>query len=776
MKKTIYITTGILFFLIGLAVFGYIFLGRLISDEAVKNRITSMLKDFGTARLDNAHVDFVDGLTIDNFSFKGSCPDLLGKSFVIPKMLLKHDLQGILKGHLNINQAIVIGPQLTIDKPTDIWSLLNALKANFDNSPLPLYTGALRNGVELRDLKVHIKESIETQSPEVKVSGINVTFTPYAGSFEDIIIKGIIADPLLGNYSLNMRLRPGVPSLDIEIGTNDMVMSEEFCQRFPYIGKMLWDSYKPLGKMKVFCKASFNNQDGQQKSDHLVTVNLNGLEMKYEKWPKRIYNMSGDIEINTEKVYLKDLIGYIKSGDYTSQAVFNGEVDLYGPKRTFILTIPNVFLNQEILQDVPEIGEYIWSKSHPNGLVDVTFQYNKETEEKERYYLEVVCKGLEVQPAEMPFPITYVNGQIKLCDNILLFKNASGYIQCGNQAIFSEMNGVYDMNSGRRIFNFHAPSLDITNSFLESLPNKGIGEKIITNFSPAGKVEINANFQQFKEQKDNDYSVELHLKDCDITDGKYKIPFRGVGGRVEVNKKGFSSKHIEARCSGGNIEGALSVETATEPYYYSGEMNFSHVELKDLMQKITNTGKTWSGKLSGNIIFQGKGTDTNSICADGQIQIEEGHLSDVPIVLSIFNILNLSIPKKESFRTAQINFNVKDGVVTIEEGRLYSDTVELIGRGTVKLTGDIDVKIVAGFSKDFFSEIPIVGKIFDYVVGGVRKQLTMVEINGTFLEPQSRSIAFKPLTTSIRNMFDLLPKNNQGLVPEKPVIEEKPSE
>ena len=775
MKKIIYIAGG-LFFLIGMAFFGYIFLGRLISDEAIKNRVAGMLKDFGSVRLDNAHVDFLEGLSIDNLSFDGTCADLLGKSFVIPKILLKHDLQGIIKGRLNINQAIVIGPQITIEKPTDIWSLLNALKANFDKAPLPLYTGALRNGVEIRDLKVHIKENPETQSPEIKVSGINVTFVPYAGSFEDIIIKGNVADPLLGSYSLNMRLRPNVPSLDIEIGTNDIVMSEEFCQRFPYIGKMLWDSYKPSGKMKAFCRASFNNQDGQQKKDYLVTFNMNGLEIKYEKWPRRIYNMSGDIEINTEKIYLKNLVGYIKSGDYTSQAVFNGEVDLYGPKKTFILTIPNVFLKQEILQDVPEIGEYIWSKARPNGLVDVVFQYNKETEEKERYYLEVTCKGLEVKSPEMPFPISYVNGQIKLCDNIMLFKNASGYIQCGDQAVFSEMNGVYDMNSGRRIFNFHAPSLDITRSFLEHLPNKGIGEKLLTNLNPAGKVEINANFQHFKEQKDNDYSVELNLKDCDITDGKYKIPFRGVGGRVEVNKKGFSSKHIEAKCYGGHIEGTISVETETEPYLYHGEMNFSQVELKDIIQKIANSENSLSGKLSGNIVFQGKGTDTNNICADGKIQIDEGHLSDVPIVLSIFNILNLSIPKKESFRTAQINFNVKDGIVNIEEGRLYSDTVELIGRGTVKLTGDIDIKVVAGFSRDFFSEIPIVGKIFDYIVGGVRKQLTMVEINGTFLKPESRSIAFKPLTTSIRSMFDLLPKSNQDVVPEKPVIEEKPSE
>ncbi len=775
MKKIIYIAGGF-FFLVGMAFLGYFYLERITSDEAIKNRLVGVLKDFGMVKLDNAHFDFLEGISIDNLSFDGACADLQGKSFVIPRILLKHDLQGIVKGRLTINQAIVIGPQLTIAKPTDIWALLNAIKENFNKAPLPLYTGALRNGVEIRDLKVHIMENPETQSEEIKVSGINVTFVPYAGSFEDVIIKGNVEDPLLGSYSFTMQLRPNVPSLDIEICANNMVMSEEFCQRFPYIGKMLWDTYKPSGKLKVFCRAAFNNQDGLQKKDYLVTVTMNGLEMKYEKWPRRIYNLSGGIEINTEKIYLKDLVGYIKSGDYTSQAVFNGEVDLYGPKKTLILTIPNVFLNQEILQDIPEIGEYIWSKARPNGLVDVVYQYNKETEQKERYYLEVTCKGLEVKPPDIPFPVSYVNGQIKLCDNILLFKNASGFIQCGDQAVFSEMNGVYDMNSGRRIFNFHAPSLDITRSFLEHLPNKGIGEKLLTSLNPAGKVEINANFQHFKEQKDNDYSVEINLKDCDITAGQYNIPFRGVAGRVEVNKKGFSSKHIDAKCYGGHVEGTLSVETETEPYLYRGEMNFSRVELKDIIQKVADPENTWSGKLSGNIIFQGKGTDTNSICADGQVQIDEGYLSDVPIVLSVFNILNLSIPKKESFRNAQINFNVKDGIVNVEKGRLYSDTVELIGRGTVKLTGDIDIKVVAGFSKDFFSEIPLVGKIFDFVVGGVRKQLTMVEINGTFSKPESKSLAFKPLTTSIKSMFDLLPKSNSEEVSENKISGEKASQ
>ena len=72
------------------------------------------------------------------------------------------------------------------------------------------------------------------------------------------------------------------------------------------------------------------------------------------------------------------------------------------------------------------------------------------------------------------------------------------------------------------------------------------------------------------------------------------------------------------------------------------------------------------------------------------------------------------------------------------------------------------ISIVAGFSRDFFSQIPIVGKLFDFVVGGVRKQLTMVEIGGTFLKPEGHPVPFKPFTKSIKNMFELLPKDEHG--------------
>ncbi len=762
MKKILFIVLPIVCFLTGIAVSGYIFIKRSTSEESIKSRLLSGLKDFGETQIEHARMDLLEGITIENFSFTGTSADTQGKSLKIPRLILKHKPQNLLKGQLSISNAIIIAPELTIEKPTDIWSLLDTLKANFDKIEMPVYVDVLNQGLEIRDLKIHIKENAETKSQEIKLSGVNISFLPYAGSFEDIVLKGTIADEFLGSYSFAMKLRPGVPCLEIDAQAKDIMMNDEFLERFPYIGKMLWDNYKPTGKVNAACRASFNNQNKQKKTDYAVNINLNGIEAMYENWPFLIYNLNGDVELNNEKLYLKGIVGYIRSGNHNSQAEFSGEFDLYGDKKTFVMTIPNLSVNQEFLKNIPDFGEQVWTKLQPSGVVDLTFQYNKGEVKDVRCFLAVNCKDLEIKPQGFPLPISHVSGQVKLCNDIVSFTGAGGFIQCGSQSIFTEINGVYDMKNDRKMFNLHIPNLAITEALLKDLPVNGIGEKLWTKLKPTGKVDLIANFQGFKEQKNDSYSIEINLKDCEMSDSKYNIFLSGIGGRLEIDKDRFFSKHIDAKCCGGHVEGTISVNLNTDPYQYEGDLNFSRIILEELAQKATKTEKQWSGLLYGRIKYRGVGADPKNFSAEGQFNINEGYLSNVPIIFSVFNFLNLSIPKKESFHSAEAKFIVKDGVIHIDEAKVYSDSIELNGRGNVGLNGDLHISIVAGFNRDFFSQIPFVGRLIDFVVGGVRKQLTMVEIGGTFLKPETHPVPFKPFTKSIKNMFELLPKNEHG--------------
>ena len=187
-----------------------------------------------------------------------------------------------------------------------------------------------------------------------------------------------------------------------------------------------------------------------------------------------------------------------------------------------------------------------------------------------------------------------------------------------------------------------------------------------------------------------------------MSDRKYNIFLSGVGGRLEINKSRFVSKHIDAKCCGGHVEGTLYVNIDTDPYQYEGELNFSRIILEELAQKGCENRKTVvRGFFYGRIKYWGSGTDPKNFYAEGQFNVNEGFLSEVPIIYSVFNFLNLT-SKKEIFHSAQAKFIVKDGIVHIDEGKVYSDSTELNGRGDIDLDGNMHITIVAGFSRGFF--------------------------------------------------------------------------
>jgi hypothetical protein len=124
--------------------------------------------------------------------------------------------------------------------------------------------------------------------------------------------------------------------------------------------------------------------------------------------------------------------------------------------------------------------------------------------------------------------------------------------------------------------------------------------------------------------------------------------------------------------------------------------------------------------------------------------------------LSILKLLSVSLPRKEAFHTANLKYSIKDKIVHVEELEVLSDSIELGCVGTVGFDGTIDLTVVAGLSRETFSQIPFIGGLMDFVVGGVRKKLTTVQITGTLLNPESKMVGLKPVTDSVKKIIDVL--------------------
>jgi hypothetical protein len=196
------------------------------------------------------------------------------------------------------------------------------------------------------------------------------------------------------------------------------------------------------------------------------------------------------------------------------------------------------------------------------------------------------------------------------------------------------------------------------------------------------------------------------------------------------------------------------------------------------MENFVKVQEELTGECEGNIEFQGDGDDLKSFTAKGSVKLREGYLSEIPAVLSILKLLSVSLPKKEAFHTANLEYSIKDKIVHVEELEVLSDAIELGCVGTVGFDGTIDLIVVAGLNRETFSQIPFIGGLMDFVVGGVRKKLTKVQITGTLLNPESTMIGLKPLTDSVKNIIDVLvhPKANKKKDGEMETTEEESTE
>ena len=286
---------------------------------------------------------------------------------------------------------------------------------------------------------------------------------------------------------------------------------------------------------------------------------------------------------------------------------------------------------------------------------------------------------------------------------------------------------------------------------------------------PVGRVNVALEDEINSVNGKDKHTITIDAMGCEV--GLNNLPARigsggpvritDIDGRINIEDGQLTSRNFIGIFNGGNVNGLIKLDRTTPNGAYAGNLNFEKVSLQKLMENFVKDKQKWTGECEGNVEFQGEGKGLKNLTAKGRAKLREGYLSEVPVLLSILKLLNLSIPKKETFHTANIKYSIKDKVIHVEELEVFSDSVELGCIGTAGFDGAIDLTVVAGFNKETFSQIPFIGGLMDFVVGGVRKTLTKVQITGTLSDPKSTMIGLKPFTHPIKSIFDVLSKTKE---------------
>ena len=530
-------------------------------------------------------------------------------------------------------------------------------------------------------------------------------------------------------------------------------ITETLMKMIPDVGEKVWNDYHPKGNIDLTIK--YESNEDKTVTDYSAKASCKGIAAENPFIPYDISNIIGLIENDGKNIYLKNMSGYLQNGQKTNHCMIDGVISPKSKEKRFIVSIPNLDLREEVVKSIPKKGEDIWSRYKPTGQVDFMLNYRGfEDSSKDEYVITVDGKGNEIKYADLSIELKDVIGRVIVSKNDVQLKNLRGYMINGDKLARTVGNGVYKLRSEDKKTLFNVFDLTVTEEYLDKFPK--LLKRDWFKIEPVGWVNVTLDDEVNDVDGKDRHSVIIDTKGCKAGLTNIPVTISDIEGRINVEGGQLTGRNMNGTYCGGRINGTIEADRTSPDGEYSGKLNFEKVSLQKMMESFVKEEQKWTGVCEGNIDFQGKGKDLKDFTAKGSVRLQEGQLAEVPVLLSILKLLNLSLPKKESFHTAKLKYSVKDKIINIEELEVFSDSVELGCIGTVGFDSTVDLTVVAGLNKETFSQIPFIGGLMDFVVGGVRKKLTKVQITGTLTEPKSAMIGLKPLTYPIKRIFDVL--------------------
>ncbi len=562
---------------------------------------------------------------------------------------------------------------------------------------------------------------------------------------------------------------------NISLSIPNFNITETLLKMIPDVGEKVWDDYRPEGNIDL--TVNYESNEDNSIINYTAKASCKGVKAKNPFVPYNISNIMGLLEIDGENVYLKNLSGYLLNGPKTHHSMINGMINLKNKEKKITVSIPNLDMTEDIIKSIPKNGEAIWSKYKPTGQVGFMLDYKGFADSsKDEYVITVDGKGDEVVYTDLSIEMTDVIGRVIVSKDEVKLKNMRGYIVNGNQLARTVCDGVYKLGSKDKKTLFNVFDLQVTQEFMDKFPE--ILKKDWLKIEPVGWASVIVSDDVNEKEGKDLHSIIVDGKGCEVRLINFPITMSGLEGRLKVDAEKLKSSGFTGVYCGGRCSGSIELDRTSPDGEYFGKFNFDNVSLKEAMASFSKDVQNMTGVCNGKIEIQGKGIDLENFTAKGKAKLREGFLSEIPVVLSILKLLNLSIPKKEPFHSANVKYTIKNKIINIEEFEVFSDSIELGCVGIVGFDGTIDLTVVAGLSEETFSQIPFVGKLMDYVVGGVRKKLTKVQITGTISNPQSKMIGFKPVTDSFKTIIDVLvrPKENMNENEEQDITETESTE
>ncbi|MFP4056627.1 MAG: hypothetical protein ACLF0G_07150 [Candidatus Brocadiia bacterium] len=249
---------------------------------------------------------------------------------------------------------------------------------------------------------------------------------------------------------------------------------------------------------------------------------------------------------------------------------------------------------------------------------------------------------------------------------------------------------------------------------------------------------------------------------------------QALSGRARLTPKTLDVTELDWSVCGGRVVGEFHLDSF-DPLTYWGTFDISRVDVESLVSDLGGTKNLPSGWLRGSARFHGHGEDIEGLVLEATCKVDRGRLYELPLMVSVLNVLSLQLPGKGTLTDAHAEFALRERVLHINQFLLTGRAAPVGVTGTIQLEPGvrfdrqkIDLVFTAVREPRLLDKLPVVGWLKAQSYDRLTRQFLQARATGTLAEPEVQYL-LKPLMEPIGKFWTVLRRvTGEGQPTEKP--------
>ena len=484
--------------------------------------------------------------------------------------------------------------------------------------------------------------------------------------------------------------------LSLYVQASDMSLDQELYDALPTEARQLWDKLSPSGMADLALKLNKQVVDGVPTSDYDFRLDARGMGLCYNELPYPLRNVRGTFMARPGHLDMVD----VSAGEGDTRLTLSGRIDTGDDGDHVALTAQakSLPIDSSLLGAMTGDLALAASGFAPGGTLDLSLSRIEMARRARKDDAPILTQpatrtatGPSSRPQTQPAP----------WEEFLVEGSATVH---------------------------------------EAVMDAGLGAKTVTGGITGSIVKASEGV-----------SVNANIDLDSITVGPRQLT--DIHGQLTkaASSQMLRLDDLSARAYGGALAGMAQWRLGSESEY-GLSMMVTNVRLNELFNagiKDPTQKSDVQGLLVGNLQMTGVVGKPSLAKGAGVLQVADGKLYKLPVLLGLLNVVFLTLPGDSAFHDGQIIYRVSDGRLVFDEIHFTGATLSIVGSGTMD-TGTERIRL--SFLTAPAGKMPRLGGLTGELLGPLLRQIAEIRVTGTIAKPRMRTVTLGSVDEMVREL------------------------